>query len=138
MTALTENYARNLKSHKMPNYGVKAEAVIFRGALTMVDAAGYLVPCTQLAGAVFAGVSKDVADATGMADGEVRCDVEAVDAFEVDIAAAVQADIGKKVYALDDNTVELTQTTNSVEVGRIVEVISSTKVMVLPNQYLTK
>lgn len=138
MTALSANYARNGKDHKMPNYPVKADAVIYQGALVMIDSTGFLKPCAVEAGAVFAGISRSSVDATGESNGDSRCDVEARDAFEVSCAGMTDADLGKKVYASDDNTVTLTQATDEPEVGRIIEVISATKVMVLPNVHLTK
>lgn len=138
MTALTKGVAREGKNIKLPAYGAETNVVIFRGAMVMVNANGFLAPCTQEAGAVFAGISRTEIDMNGEPAGSIKAQVEAVDAFYVDIAAAAQVDIGKKVYALDDNTVELVQTANSVEVGRIMEVVSATKVLVKPNEDLTK
>ena len=138
MTALTKGIAREGKNSKMPHYGVDADAIIFRGALTMINAAGFLVPCSDIAGAVFAGIARTEVDATGLFAGECGADVESVDAYEVAIVGAVAADMGKKVYALDDNTVGLVQAGNEVDAGRIIEVISATKVMVKPNSHVTK
>ena len=138
MTALTKGIAREGKNSKLPAYGVDANAIVFRGAMTMINPAGFLVRCSQIAGSVFAGIARTEVDATGLVAGECKAEVESMDAFYVSIAAAVQGNVGAKVWALDDNTVELAQTANSVEVGRIIEVVSATKVLVKPNSLLTK
>ena len=138
MTALSANYARNGKDHKMPNYPVAADKVIYQGALVMINAGGFLQPCIDEAGGVFAGISRSSVDSTGESNGDSRCDVEARDAFEVACTGMAAGDVGKVVYALDDNTVGLTQAGNEVAVGKIIEVISATKVLVLPNVHQTK
>ena len=133
MTALTESNARDAKDSKLVPYGVLTNKIIYRSALVMLDAAGFLQPCTQLVGAVFAGVSRDEVDMTGLTSGDYKALVETKDAFYVNIAAAAVVNIGDIVYALDDNTVELVATLNSVPVGKIIEVVSATKVLVLPD-----
>ncbi len=133
MTALTTGVAREAKDSKLVPYGVLADEIIFRGALVMIDAAGFLQPCSQIAGSVFAGVAREGVDATGLSSGECSGLVETRDAFYVNIAAAAVLNIGDDVFALDDNTVELTQTANSVPVGKILEIVSATKVLVLPD-----
>jgi len=133
MTALTKSVARDGENYKLPNYKIAADVKIYRGAMVMTNADGLLVPCGVLAGSVFAGVSRTENDMTGEVAGSAEAQVEAIDAFEVDIAAAVQADIGKKVYALDDNSVGLTLVPDTVVAGKIVEIISATKVLVKPD-----
>jgi len=133
MTALTAGIGREAKDLKLVPYGVLTNKVIYRGALTMIDAAGFLQPCSQVAGSVFAGVSRDEVDMTGLASGDVKALVETKDAFYVNVAAVTVASIGDDCWALDDNTIELTQTANSVLVGKIIEVVSATKVLVLPD-----
>lgn len=133
MTALTAAAARDGKDSKLVPYGVLTNVIIFRGALTMIDAAGFLQPCSQIAGSVFAGIARGGVDMTGETSGDFDALVETRDAFYVNIAAATVANIGDDVFALDDNTVELTQTANSVPVGKIIEVESATKVLVLPD-----
>lgn len=138
MTALTQNVARDGKNTKMPAYPVLADAVIYRGALLKIDAAGFLAPCASEAGCVFAGVAREGVDATGASSGDYKCLVETKDSFYVAAAGIVAADLGKKVYAADDNTVQLAAGTNLQEVGKIIEVVSATLVLVQPNSEITK
>jgi len=133
MTALTKSTPREVKDSKLVPYGVLADKIIYRGAMVMLDAAGFLQPCSQVAGSCFAGVSRDEVDMTGLTSGDVKALIETKDAFYINIAAAAVENIGDIVYALDDNTVELVQTLNSVPVGKIIEVVSATKVLVLPD-----
>ena len=49
-----------------------------------------------------------------------------------------QASLGDEVFASDDNTVSTTQGANELKVGKIIEVISSTKVLVLQAQHASK
>ena len=138
MTALTANVARDKKATKMPSYGVKADVVVFLGSLCKIGADGYLAPCAAEVGAVFAGMSRSNVDMTGLTSGDYEADVESRDSFYVAAAGMTVADIGKKVYAADDNLVQLAAGTNLQEVGRIIEVVSATKVLVQPNPNLVK
>ena len=75
---------------------------------------------------------------TGLTSGDVDIQIEVRNAFYVTAAGIVAADMGKKVYAADDNLVQLAAGTNLQEVGQIIEIVSATKVLVLPNPNLTK
>ena len=138
MANLSKSINREGKDSKLPAYGVGANAIIFRGAMTMINAAGFLVRCSALAGSVFAGISRSDIDATGEANGDSKAIVESEDAFYVTIVGAAAADMGKKVYATDDNLVAVVQVANTVLVGRIIEVVSATKVLVKPNSHNVK
>lgn len=138
MTALTKSVAREQKSSKLVALPVAADAVIYRGALVKINAAGYVEPCAAEAGAVFAGTSREEVDATGLANGDCFIQIEIRDSFYVEAAGIVAADLGKKVYALDDNFVQLAAGVNLQEVGKIIEIVSATKVLVQPNADLTK
>lgn len=138
MTALTKSVAREGKESKLIMLPVKADVEIFRGALVKIGADGYAAPCASEAGAVFAGESRTHVDSTGLADGECKIQVEIRNSFYVDAAGIVAADLGKKVYAADDNTVQLAAGVDLQEVGKIIEIVSATKVLVMPNPNLTK
>ena len=138
MTALTKDVARDAKDSKLVSLPIAANAIIFRGALVKINAAGYVEPCSSEAGAVFAGVSRESMDNTGGSNGEQLMQIESRDAFYVAAVGMGADDLGKKVYALDDNTAQLAAGTNLQEAGKIIEVVSATKVLVLPNANLTK
>ncbi|MEO1337118.1 MAG: hypothetical protein AAFV29_15845, partial [Myxococcota bacterium] len=105
---------------------IAAGQLIFKGALCMM-ASGYLQDGGDLADAIFAGLSIDgtggqTTSADGVfSDGSVartRLITEGV--VLVNLTGVAQGDVGAEVYLVDDDTVALT-TTNSVRVGRIVE-----------------
>ena len=130
MTALASNTNRTEKIGKLVAMKVKGGANIFHNALVMIGADGYLAPCASEAGAVYAGMAYEACDNSEGADGELVCRVERHAAIECAGARFVQADMGKKVYAADDNTVQLAAGTDLPMVGVIIEVISATKVLV--------
>lgn len=138
MTALTAPVAREEKESKLIAFPVAANAVIHRGALVKISAAGFVEPCSAEAGAVFAGTSRESVDATGLSDGDCFIQIEVRNSFYVAAAAIVAADMGKSVFAADDNTVALVDAGNLQEVGKIVEIVSATKVLVMPNPNRTK
>lgn len=138
MTALTASVAREEKESKLLSLPVAANAIIFRGALVKINAAGYVEPCATESGAVFAGTAREGVDATGAASGDYSVLVEERNSFYVAAAGIVAADLGKLVYASDDNTVALVDSGDLQEVGKIIEVVSATKVLVQPDADRTK
>jgi len=138
MTALTKDIQRVEKRGKLLSMPVKGDVVCFKNALLMIDADGYVKPCASEAGASFAGMGYERVTATGLNDGDVSVRIERLNAIEVGASGITQADLGKEVYALDDNTVQIAAGTNLVKVGVIVEVISATKVLVKMNTNIAK
>lgn len=138
MTALTKDIQRVEKEGKLLAMPVKGGVVCFKNALLMIGADGYVKPCISEAGASFAGMAYEKVTATNAADGDLLIRVERENAIYVDGAGFVQADLGKKVYAADDNTVQLAAGVNLVEVGIIVEVVSATNVLVKMNTKIAK
>lgn len=129
MTALTENSQRVEKEGKLQSMQMAA-VTVFKGALLMRNPAGYVLPAASLSGAVFAGVAYEGEDNAGGSAGDKSVRVELERAYEFAGAGFVQADVLKEVYAADDNTVQLAAGTDLVKVGKIIEVISATKVLV--------
>lgn len=136
--ALTENSQRVEKEGRLVAMPVVAGAKIFKGALVKVKANGYLDKQSAEAGAVHAGVAYEACDNTDGASGALSCRVETGRAFYMNGVGFSQADLGKKVYASDDNTISTTQGTNECLVGKIIEFVSSTEVLVLQAQHATK
>jgi hypothetical protein len=102
-----------LHFHELP---VKADAVIFKGALVAVDSTGYLVAASTATGLRAAGRAEESANNTGGASGAKRVRVArgvfpANNATSTD--AIVQADLLATVYFLDDNTLTHTSTGRS-------------------------
>ena len=130
MTALTDNKEVIEKDRKLLALPVVASDIIYKGAIVKINAAGYLAPMAAEIGAFMAGIAYEKADNSAGAAGDINCKVMREGVFEMVSAGITQADLGSTVYASDDQTVSTTQGTNEVAVGKIVEVISATKIMV--------
>lgn len=108
---------------------VKGSTVIYNGAIVMLDASGYANPAAAASGNnafVVAGIAEETVDNSAGSDGDLYVRVKANDtcsAFGFNNHGSdtcVAADIGKLVYATDDNTVANAQSsTNRPLVGYI-------------------
>lgn len=130
LTADREDYR---KVGDLRYYPVAATTKLFKGSLVAVDTGGHAVKAAATANFVTAGVAFEQVDNTGAAgDKDVR--VWATGSFVFNFSGtATQADVGKQVYAVDDNTVKLFDGgagAVNVLVGRIVEFISASSVRV--------
>ena len=127
----------------MIRYPLAAGVQVFKGALVCVtSASGYLAPGADAAGVVCVGVAFEGANnvagaaqydgtiSSGAAGAEsVR--VQPVGLYEYHKAGAVQSDVGKQAFIVDDNTVATAATTNSVKCGVVAALIDSGTVAVL-------
>lgn len=114
------------------HYLVEEATTIEEGAAVSVNAAGYAVNASDAANDIFVGVAHKKVDNSAGADGAEYVEVwtNGVHSF-VSRFSAAQANIGDKVYAFDNQTVDLAANlTNDVLVGKIVEVVSTAKVRV--------
>lgn len=137
MTALTANFNRTEKEGKLQSYPIFAGAKVYKNALLMLRPDGFVAPAAALAGASYAGMAYEEGE-TPVASGDTSVRVERVNAIEVPIAAATQADLGKEVFASDDNLVSVTDAGDEISIGIIIEVISATKVLVAQNTSVAK
>ena len=105
---------------------------IFEGALVAINAAGYAVNAGDDANAVIVGVADESVDNSGGAAGDKEIKVVRTGVFTFNTAySAAQTDVNNIAMASDNQTVDLAaNTTNDIPVGRIVEVLSSSKVRV--------
>lgn len=105
---------------------------IFEGALVAINAAGYAVNGGDDANAVIVGVADESVDNSAGSNGSLSIKVRRTGVFTFNAAwSAAQADVNTLVYASDNQSVDLAATTtNDVLVGRVVEVVSSSKVRV--------
>lgn len=117
---------------KILSYPVEESTTIYEGALVAVNAAGYAVNASDTSGERVVGVANETVDNSSGADGDLSIEVwtEGV----IDLAAgfsATQANVGDKVYASDNQTVDLAgNLTNDILVGVIVEVVSASALRV--------
>lgn len=100
---------------------------IYGGTLGYLNSSGYL---TGTSGTnKFAGVVVAEVDNSGGNAGDLSAEVFQEGVFELPLGSAVQADVGVKVYGQDNYAMTRTASTNP-PLGVIVELVSTTKVMV--------
>jgi hypothetical protein len=104
--------------------GVKGGARIFAGSIVCRDADGYAVPASDSAGLKVMGRAEFNVDNTAGADGAVIVLVrEGVYRFSG--SGLTAADAGKPCFIVDDQTVSVAPTANSVLAGIVVDVESA-------------
>lgn len=110
----------------------------YPGAMTAINSSGVAVKCDDTSGIQFDGIHHStgrvnilVGDADECADPAKQILVKRPWRFTMKIASAAAGDEGKKVYALYDNEVAYS-TSNSVLVGFVDKVLSSTLVLITP------
>ncbi len=144
MAALAGSYDAKRKDGQLVLYPLAAGAHVFKGALVCVSAAtGLLIPGADAPGAVFVGVAYEEGNnvaghvpplggipGTGAA-GAVSIRVEKDGLYHYNKTGAVQSDVGKVAYLLDDNTVSTAATTNSVHCGVVGALIDGGTLAVL-------
>jgi hypothetical protein len=92
-------------------FQVAAATKIFGGSLVCLNAAGFLVPGSVSTTLTYVGRADDFCDNTGGADGTKSAYVRRHKAFKFLNSGAdpvAQADLGKTVYVVDDQTVAKT------------------------------
>lgn len=106
---------------------VKANTKIYAGALVVIDA-GYAAPGRTATGLIAAGVAQATVDNTGGAAGAKTIEVRrGPHKFKNSSAgdAIAQADVGKTVYIVDDETVAKTDGTGTRSAaGRVLAIES--------------
>lgn len=109
-----------------------AAVKLFKGCIAKINAAGYLDHATAESGAVFAGIVTGAVDnsAGSAGDKEARVFTKGVFLLTTNGSALTIADVGSKVYASDSATCSIVQASNEVEIGKIVEVVSTTSAYV--------
>lgn len=143
MTALAASYDPKRKDGQLIRYPLAAGAHVFKGALVCVSTTtGLLMPGADAAGVVCVGVAfeegnngvgavqYDGSVSSGLA-GAVSVRVQTVGLYQYHKAGAVQADVGKQAFLVDDNTVATAATTNSVKCGVVGALVDSGTVAVL-------
>lgn len=105
---------------------------IFEGALVAINAAGYAVNGGDDANAVIVGVADESVDNSAGSNGSLSIKVRRTGVYTFNSAfSAAQSDVNTVVTCSDNQTVDVAgTTTNDIVVGRVVEVLSSSKVRV--------
>lgn len=125
MAALTQDRNTPRAQGEIESYGVAADAVIFGGALVVLNA-GWAEPGSTATGLVAVGRAEGKADNTGGANGDTSVRVQrGIFRFNNSAAgdAIAAADIGADCYIVDDQTVAKTDGTGTrSRAGKIVNV----------------
>lgn len=130
---LTANANRPRKEGVMQTFAVEDDKHIYKGAMVVLNTAGYLEPATNAANKLFVGVAYEECDntLTGHSQGGKSVRVLRKGVFKFASAGIVQADIGELCYVSDDNTVEDAGTaTQGVVAGIPIELASTDVVWV--------
>lgn len=133
MTDLDRNSVLQSKTTGgIQSYPVAGSTHIYKGALCMLKADGYLAKCTATANSWFAGIAVDESDnSASSTDGATTVAVYRKGRFLLGFSDTLtQADVGSKVYATDDNVVTVTSASNKQKVGVIVEFVSASQAWV--------
>ncbi|MHA1329611.1 MAG: capsid cement protein [Candidatus Hodarchaeales archaeon] len=132
MSALTDNYEAKRQDGQIIEFPVAGSTTIYKGAIVAVNTStGYVVPASDAANRIVVGVAVEKADNSSGSNGDKTVRVYRTGVFQFACSSADQTWVGKKVYAVDDNTVALAATTtNDVLVGTVVSYESSTLVKV--------
>ncbi len=113
-------------------YKVAANTKIYQGAMVFVrntDGYAYNARAGQSSTDIFVGVAVETVDNTGGAAGAKTIRVWKAGEFTFAGSSLAQTNVGAAVYAVDENTITTTASTN-VLVGYITEVISATRARV--------
>ena len=143
MTALAGSYDPKRKEGQLIRYPLAAGVHVFKGALVcVVVTTGLLMPGADVAGVVCVGVAYEEGNngagavqydgsvSTGAA-GAVSVRVQTVGLYQYHKTGAVQADVGKQAFLVDDNTVATVATADNIKCGVVGGLVDSGMVSVL-------
>lgn len=128
MAALTESL-EVLEKDGVIHAAPCAVDIIYRGAIVMHNAAGFLAPAASGNGSFFAGIAEEKVDNSAGSAGDLVCKYKRDGVYLLTGSSFAQSDIGEKIYATDDQTISKTASTN-VLVGQCVEFVSSTQLWI--------
>ncbi|MBI4643999.1 MAG: hypothetical protein HY743_09845 [Deltaproteobacteria bacterium] len=104
-----------------------ANVKIYAGTMICWNASGYVAPGADTANFKFAGVALEQVDNTGGANGAKRIRVRRSGAFEFAASSISQADEGKMMYLVDDQTFDESNPGQGILCGVLVKYISAIK-----------
>lgn len=107
---------------ELRTHPVKAGEMIFRGAFVSVDrSTGAIRPLVS--GDLFAGIAYEEVDNISGADGEKSCRVYTAGDFRHAVTGATAPAKGRPVFAIADDTLNLSASTSGSYVGALVDVL---------------
>ena len=133
MTALTQNYEDKRQDGEIISIKVKANAVIYKGAMLVDKGTGYAEPGVDGSGYIFLGIAVEAATGSS-SDGGVSVRVYKTGTFQIPKASAAQTDLDQIMYIHDDNSVGASST-NSVACGTCVDIVDSSTIKLRIDNY---
>jgi len=111
MATLAADKARTVELGDINEIPVIASDIIYEGAAVGDNASGYARPL--VAGDPFRGFAERKADNSAGAAGDVNVRIKTKGLIKLPISSLAITDVGKDVYASDDDTFTLTKSTNT-------------------------
>lgn len=136
MTALSAAYNRQKRGiAKLISLPVAASTKIWKGGQVAINTSGYAVPGASTTQFITIGIAEESVDNSAGADGALRVQVAFGAEFLFAATSITQAMLGTAMYAVDDNTVDETDSDN-IFVGIMTEYVSTTSCWVfVPGPY---
>ena len=116
MTTLAVDKPRDYEIGELNEFPVIATDIIYEGAAVGLNGSGYARPL--VAGDKFLGFCEQNVDNSTGAAGDKRVRVRIAGQAKLNVGSVAITDVGKPVFASDDDTFTLTQSTNSY-IGRV-------------------
>jgi len=120
MTTLAADSPRTFHTSNLDSFDqleAGTDDIIFRGAAVGTTTTGYAFPLLTSSAVIFAGFAEAKCDNTGGANGAKRVEIRNRGKVQLTVSGATRADIGKAVYASDDDTFTLTEGASTILIG---------------------
>lgn len=135
MALSNDTHVKTKGDWEVQDFQVVASEIIYKGAMVAVDGNGFLTAAADTAGLRFAGIAMEQGDNSSGASGDITVNVAIPKGgarFHVTAVGAAQTDVGEICYVTDDESVGTpgTDPGNAVVVGRCIEIVSATEVVV--------
>lgn len=105
MANLTQDRKSIRKDGTIFSHPAAATTTVYAGALTNINATGYIVPAADDATHTFAGKADAQADNSAGSDGDIQVEGHREGVFEFNASGMTIADVNEDAYIVDDNTV---------------------------------
>ena len=117
--ALSKNQSTLLRDGRQFEYGVKATAVIYQGALVQANG-NHVEKAAKASGKIYLGIAQEKVTG-GAADGDEKVSVRRRVAAKLKVATGRTLALGAAAYVVDDETVT-DQSSGATELGKVVAV----------------
>jgi len=115
------------KAGELQSYPCAAD-IIYKGGLVCINATGYAAPAADTSGySDVVGVATENVDNSGGSAGDLSVRVQSGRRYSFVATAIVQADVGRTMYVVDDQTMDQLPGVNSIVAGVLTEFVSATE-----------